>query len=218
MIGRNILIALLVVLVTSSLGDAWVSHSQLSTRHRSCPSTGFSKLRSTQEVGSSSEIQMSNQEEDDDDDEYEYVEYDILTEPEFIKSEWLVGTVMDNNPNKIVETWVRLAYDEKGKAVAVWGDNSEGSWNFDVASQFLSFSKENLLGKQIWAGVVDDYYFTAGTVRGWNIFQPAAVVGQWQAKRLGIDPDEAGTAPWFETDEEEETPSSSDTKESDESS
>ncbi|KAL3921261.1 MAG: hypothetical protein SGILL_002836, partial [Bacillariaceae sp.] len=150
---------------------------------------------------------MSPQASDDDDEEeeeYEYVEYDILTEPEFMGSEWLVGTVMDNNPNKIVETWCRLATDKDGKNIAIWGDNSEGTWSFDVANQFLSVSKEALWGKDIWAGVVDDYYFSQGTVRGWNFLAAAEVKGQWQAKRLGADPEEAGVAPWFQEEEEEE--------------
>jgi len=140
---------------------------------------------------------------DDDEDEFEYVEYDILTEPEFMGSEWLVGTCMDSSPNRIDETWVRLATDKDGKNVAIWGDGSQGTWNFDVANQFLSMSKENFFGKDIWAGVVDDYYYTYGTVRGWNFLSPAAVRGQWQAKRLGVDPEEAGTAPWFEISDED---------------
>jgi hypothetical protein len=154
---------------------------------------------------------------DDDDDEYEYIEYDVLTEPEFRGSEWLVGTVMESNTNKIQETWARLAVDEKGKNIAIWGDNSQGTWSFDVANQFLSFSKEKFLGsgKAIWAGVVDDYYFTQGTVRGWNFFSAASVVGQWQAKRLGVDRDEAGVAPWFqEPEEEDEKPTDEEEKSS----
>lgn len=139
---------------------------------------------------------------DDDDDEYEYVEYDVLTEAEFMGSEWLVGTVFDNRDN-IGETWVRLATDENGKNIAVWGDNAEGTWNFDVANQFLSASKNQPWGKNIWAGVVDDYYFCRGTVRGWNFFSPASVVGQWQARRLGVEQGEAGVAPWFEEKDEE---------------
>ncbi|VEU44943.1 unnamed protein product [Pseudo-nitzschia multistriata] len=141
---------------------------------------------------------------EDDDDEYEYVEYDILREEEFLGSEWLVGTVMDNSGENIVETWCRLAVDKDGKNVAIWGDNSEGNWNFDVANQFLSMSKNSILGKNIWAGVVDDYYFCRGSVRGWNFFSPASVVGQWQARRLGVEKDEAGVAPWFEQEEEDE--------------
>jgi hypothetical protein len=146
----------------------------------------------------------SDDDDDEEDEEYEYVEYDILTESEFMGSEWLVGTVSDGNPNKIAETWVRLATDKDGKNVAIWGDNSQGTWAFDVANQFLSFSKEQFWGKDIWAGVVDDYYYTQGTVRGWNFFSAAAVKGQWQARRLGVDPDEAGTAPWFEQEEDDD--------------
>ncbi|KAG7352307.1 hypothetical protein IV203_008355 [Nitzschia inconspicua] len=145
----------------------------------------------------------SDNDDDEEEGEYEYVEYDILTEPEFMGSEWLIGTVMDSNPNKIAETWVRFAIDKDGKNVAIWGDNSQGTWSFDVANQFLSFSKEQLWGKDIWAGVVNDYYYTQGTVRGWNFFSAAAVKGQWQAKRLGVDPEEAGVAPWFEEEKEE---------------
>lgn len=140
---------------------------------------------------------------DDDDDEYEYVEYDILTDAEFLGSEWLVGTAMDNNRlERIDETWVRLASDRNGKNVAIWGDKSEGDWNFDVANQFLSVSKRSIWGKNIWAGVIDDYYYSRGTVRGWNFLSAASVVGQWQAKRLGVEADEAGAAPWFETDDD----------------
>ncbi|KAL7569848.1 hypothetical protein ACA910_008517 [Epithemia clementina (nom. ined.)] len=138
----------------------------------------------------------------DDGDEYEYVEYERLTESEFVMSEWLVGTNWDSSRSKIDETWVRLIVDDDGKNVAYWGDKSEGKWSLDVATQFLSISKENLYGKQIWAGVVDDFYYLQGTVRGWTYWQAAAVLGQWQAKRLGVDKEEAGTPPWFENDEE----------------
>lgn len=137
------------------------------------------------------------------DEEWEYVEYEMLKEVDFMGSEWLVGTNWDSNPNKIDETWCRLATDRDGKNVAIWGDKSEGTWNFDVASQFLSFSKESLFGKQIWAGVVDDYYFCRGTVRGWTYLTPASVLAQWQAKRLGVDPEEAGTPPWFGVQDDE---------------
>jgi hypothetical protein len=148
--------------------------------------------------------EMENSEDDDDDDEYEYVEFDSLTEQEFIGSEWIVGTNWDKNPNKIDETWTRLIVDKDGKNIAVWGDDSKGTWTFDVPSQFLSISKENILaGKQIWACTISDYYYLQGTVRGWTYWSAAAVIGQWQAKRLGVDKEEAGTPPWFMTTEQE---------------
>jgi hypothetical protein len=135
---------------------------------------------------------------DDDDDEYEYVEFDNLTEKEFVGSEWMIGTNWDNNPIKIDETWTRLIIDGTGKNIAIWGDNSKGTWTLDIPSQFLSISKENILaGKQIWACTISDYYYLQGTVRGWTYWSAAAVIGQWQAKRLGVDRDEAGTPPWF---------------------
>ena len=129
----------------------------------------------------------------------------MLTEADFYNSEWRVGTLMDRK-NNIVETWCRCVVKD-GQFVAVWGDNSEGKWAFDAASQFFSISKDSFggwFGKQIWAGTVDDYYFMEGTVRGWSPISPASVEGQWQAKRLGVDPEEAGGAPWFEPQEEEE--------------
>eukprot|EP00979_Chaetoceros_neogracilis_P017054 scaffold10175_cov268-Chaetoceros_neogracile.AAC.10 len=144
---------------------------------------------------------------DDDDDEWEYEEYEILKESDFYGSEWKVGTVMDGK-NKIQETWCRLVVKEGGEFFAVWGDGGEGKWNFDVASQFISITKDTFGGwggKKLWAGTVEDFYFVEGTVRGWGPISPASVIGQWQMKRLGVDPDEAGVAPWFES-EDEETP------------
>lgn len=143
----------------------------------------------------------SDDDDDDDDDEWEYEEFENLEEQDFYNSEWKIGTCFDDNPDEIKETWCRLIIDEKGNNVCVWGDGGDGKWKFDVASQFLQLSKESFggwLGKRLWAGVVDDFYFIKGTVRGWGPLQPANVMAQWQAKRLGVDPKEAGAAPWFE--------------------
>ena len=138
---------------------------------------------------------------DDDDTDFEYVEYERLAEIDFIGSEWLVGTNFNQRPNVIQETWVRLIQDEtSGKNKCVWGDNSEGVWSVDAASQYVSMSKNYLWGKTIWAGVAEDYYFLQGTVRAWTYVSAAEVVGQWQSRRLGIEPEEAGVAPWFDTD------------------
>lgn len=160
---------------------------------------------STEETiaGEKKDQEEDNDNDDDDDDEYEYIEYETLTEADYLGSEWAVGTCFDNNNGKIQETWVRLVTKED-KNIAIWGDSSEGTWSLDVASQFFSISKEYLWGKQIWAGVVDDYYFVQGTVRGWTYLTPASVLGQWQGKRLGVDPEEAGTPPWFEVEEDDQ--------------
>lgn len=147
---------------------------------------------------------LEEESDDDEGDEYEYVEYEALTEAEFVGSEWLVGTNWDWKSDSIEETWVRLIVSEDGKNLCYWGDKSEGKWSLDVSSQFLSISKESLFGKRIWAGVVDDYYYLQGTVRGWTYIQSACVLGQWQAKRLGVDPEEAGVAPWFQTDDDDD--------------
>lgn len=155
-------------------------------------------------------IENNNIDNDDDDDMYEYIEYELLTEKEFRDSEWLIGTNWNDNPNTIQETWVRLIVDTKsGKNIAIWGDNSQGTWNLDVASQFLSISKEyKLFGKDIWAVTLSDFYYLQGTVRGWKYWTPAAVLGQWQAKRLkkeiDNDDDDPGIAPWFENSNDDE--------------
>ena len=202
-------LAVFLLFILCSYCQGWVLPSKTFTQQL----TLWSTTDDSSTLAATSQEDDSGSDDEDDDDEYEYVEYDILTEPEFSGSEWLVGTVMDNNPSKIVETWARLAIDKDGKNVAIWGDDSQGTWSFDVASQFLSFSKENIFGKNIWAGVVDDYYYTQGTVRGWSFLTSAAVLGQWQARRLGVDKDEAGIAPWFQEPEEEEGGEDGDTKE-----
>ncbi|GAX24683.1 hypothetical protein FisN_4Hh241 [Fistulifera solaris] len=141
---------------------------------------------------------------DDDGDDYEYIEIERLTESDFAGSEWLVGTNWDNNRDKIEETWLRCAVDQDGNNVAIWGDDSKGKWSIDIASGFFSASKESLImGKKIWATTADDYYYMQGTVRGWSFISAANVMGQWQARRLGVDKDEAGVAPWFEAPSEE---------------
>lgn len=161
--------------------------------------------------------QNSGEDGETDEDQFEYVEYDALTEEEFVGSEWMIGTNWDSRPNDIAETWVRLIVDKNGKNIAIWGDdqNTQGKWTLDVASQFLSISKENVLwGKKIWACTVDDFYYLQGTVRGWNFLSAACVLGQFQAKRLGVDPNEAGPAPWFQQDTTEENDEQSETEES----
>ena len=157
----------------------------------------------------------SSNSDDDDDDEYEYVEYEDLQMSDLSGSEWKIGTVWNDNDQSIEETWVRLVFDEDGggegfgskpSCVAVWGDGAKGTWSLDVASQFFTISKETFggwLGKKIWAGPAEDFYYLQGTVRGWNPLSPASVRGVWQMKRLGCDKDEMGTAPWFEVEEEE---------------
>ncbi len=138
--------------------------------------------------------------------DWEYVEFDRLTESDLAGSEWLIGTCWDNRPAAIDETWCRLITNGKdGTNVAVWGDNAQGKWSLDVATQYVTVSKTRPWGKQIWACLVEDYYYMRGTVRGWSFWTAAAVEGQWQARRLGVDPEEAGVAPWFANDGDEES-------------
>mmetsp|Transcript_4777 Transcript_4777/g.9121 ORF Transcript_4777/g.9121 Transcript_4777/m.9121 type:complete len:262 (+) Transcript_4777:78-863(+) len=148
---------------------------------------------------------QEEEEEEEEEEEWEYEEYEKLAESDFYGSEWKVGTLMEGS-KKIDETWCRCAVKD-GQFIAIWGDGSDGRWNFDASSQFFSITKESFggwLGKKIWAGTVDDYYYMEGTVRGWSPVQPASVIGQWQMKRLGVDPEEAGVAPWFERDDDDD--------------
>lgn len=152
---------------------------------------------------SSLAIEGIEDKEEEEDDEWEYVEFESLTEADLLGSEWLVGTCFDKSPDKIDETWCRLVCNDNNENIAIWGDNSEGKWALDKASQYITISKNYLWGKQIWACVVEDYYYLAGTVRSWSFFTAAAVEAQWQARRLGVDKEEAGIAPWFEEEETE---------------
>eukprot|EP00547_Thalassionema_nitzschioides_P000672 CAMPEP_0194213848 /NCGR_PEP_ID=MMETSP0156-20130528/14718_1 /TAXON_ID=33649 /ORGANISM="Thalassionema nitzschioides, Strain L26-B" /LENGTH=190 /DNA_ID=CAMNT_0038941977 /DNA_START=110 /DNA_END=682 /DNA_ORIENTATION=+ len=147
-------------------------------------------------------LAVEGADDDEDDEEWEYVEFESITEADLLGSEWLVGTCYDKKPDKIDETWCRLARTEKNENIAVWGDNSEGKWSLDVASQYITISKNYVWGKQIWSCVVEDYYYLAGTVRSWSYLTAAAVEAQWQAKRLGADKEEAGIAPWFDEESE----------------
>jgi hypothetical protein len=213
MIVRLRLVHLLLLLISGfQQSSAWVPSLPSSQRRAAATAASLAgprlSLSSTTTTSSDNSITSRAaplaKEEDDEDEEYEYVEYDNLTEKELVGSEWLVGTCWDNR-NDIQETWCRLVVDAAGKNVAIWGDDSTGNWNLDVASQFLGISKENkFTGKVIWAATVDDYYYLQGTVRGWRFWSPAAVLGQWQARRLGIDKDEAGIAPWFQTNDAED--------------
>ena len=159
------------------------------------------------------------QDDEDDDEEWVYEEYTDLTEADFYNSEWKIGIVWNDNEDVIKETWVRLIVDDNGGGpgstptnVAIWGDGGKGKWSLDVANQFFSISKESFggwFGKRIFAGNADDYYYLQGTVRGWSPVQSASVLGQWQMKRLGVDREEAGIAPWFQEDEDDEEEASS---------
>jgi len=160
-------------------------------------------------ITSVSRLQAASEETEDqkaEEEEWEFEEYEVLEESDFYNSEWKVGTVWNDNLKRIDVTWCRLIAAEK-QLKAIWGDGAEGKWTFDRASQFFSISKETFGGwggKKIWACVIDDYYFMEGSVRGWSPLSPASVLGQWQAKRLGLDPEEMGVAPWFQEDDAED--------------
>ncbi|GKY91098.1 hypothetical protein MPSEU_000082600 [Mayamaea pseudoterrestris] len=184
---------LLLLICCCSITFAWIPQRRIYASPSARPMTA-----------SALDPQNSQQQEDS---KFEYVEYDYLTEADFINSEWVVGTLFGND-KKIQETWVRLARTEDGKNVCFWGTKQQGTWNLDVASQFLSISREQIYGKQIWACTVDDYYYLQGTVRGWAFWKAASVYGQWQAARLGVDEEEAGPAPWFQEDGSDDTAAS----------
>jgi hypothetical protein len=196
----NTMLSLLLLLsCCSSFTAAWIPSSRLSYKYH--PAI----LSARTMVAAALESPPASDQVDDDDDDYEYIEYESLTEADFLNSEWLVGTLRGTeiNNNNIQETWVRLGRQDDGKNVCFWGTKQQGTWSLDVASQFLSISQEHFYGKEIWACTVDDYYYLQGTVRGWNFWSAASVYGQWQAKRLGVDKEEAGPEPWFDDDEED---------------
>jgi hypothetical protein len=164
-------------------------------------------------IGSTSSLSMPMEDQGDEENDMEWIEeeFELLTERDFYNTEWKIGTLMDDKPRvpkNIDTTWVRLVTTEDGTNKAIWGDGANGKWTIDVPSQFFSISKESFggwLGKRIWAGTINDFYYLEGTVRGWSPVSPASVVGGWQAIRLGIvegervTEEERGVAPWFET-------------------
>lgn len=148
------------------------------------------------------DVVANDVEEEEEEDEWEYEEFEILVNEDFYGSEWKVGTLLKDK-NKIDETWVRFLQDGDQ---AIWGDGAKGKWKLDVPNQFLTVSKETIGGwggKKVWACQLDDYYYLEGTVRGWAPWAAANVFAQWQARRLGVEKDEAGIAPWFERENEE---------------
>jgi len=198
-------------------------HSSLVKQTASSPAPAFRESQRSALAAADVEAppsSLTNKDENgNDDDEWDYEEYEDLVEADFYGSEWKVGTVMDGDASstkklKIEETWCRLLVEEVEQGVGkgqlqrcIWGDGGRGKWKFDRASQFLSLSKDTYggwLGKRIWAGTVTDFYYLDGSVRGWSPISSATVLGQWQAKRLGVDKGEAGKAPWFEEKEEVE--------------
>lgn len=131
--------------------------------------------------------------------EYEYIEYDELTEKQFMGSVWLVGTnEADNEGNvtdKVTETKLFLTTDDQDKKVAMWGDCSKGKWYIDNGN-FLA-SKESLFGRRYWTCYADDFYFMEGTIQGWSLISPAMKLGMFQAIRLDVDKEVMGEAPWI---------------------
>jgi hypothetical protein len=202
---KQLVSLLVLVLSCSCVAHAWVPAKSLQRRHGIVLDKQKHKLINWRMTASALDPQQQEPKSPSADDDFEYVEYDYLSESDFLNSEWVVGTLYNNNDSKIQETWVRLARTEEGKNVCIWGTNERGTWNLDVASQFLSMSREKLYGKEIWACTVDDYYYLQGTVRGWAFWKAASVYGQWQAARLGVAKDEAGIAPWFQDDDNEST-------------
>jgi len=152
-------------------------------------------------------------EEDDDEGDWVFEEYDRLVVQDLIGSEWRVGSLYDArryNPDfNIYETWVRLLEfpqkknwfqnDIVKKNVAVWGDGSKGTWDFDYSAQYLVITKtsfRNYKGTVQYACSLNDYYYLSGQIMGYNLLNPAGLYGRWQASRLGQDPEIMGEAPW----------------------
>ncbi|KAL7462025.1 hypothetical protein ACHAXS_002423 [Conticribra weissflogii] len=173
----------------------------------------MSTFEAETQVEEADEASDEASEDSDEEEEEEWIEeeFELLTEKDFYDTEWKIGTVMDSSPSTIATTWVRLTTTAEGTNLATWGDSNRilarGKWAVDVPSQFFSISRESFggwLGKQIWAGTLEDYYFMEGTVRGWSPISPASVIGQWQGIRLGVSKEERGVAPWFRREETEE--------------
>lgn len=106
---------------------------------------------------------------------------------DFAGSEWKIG-VNWRDSERIDVSWFRI----KSDGTTQWGFNigSQGQWKMDEGL-YLTVSQDYLFGwngKKLYsAKISEDLNYLEGIVRGWKPWEPASVMGRWQAVRLGVD-------------------------------
>lgn len=118
---------------------------------------------------------------------------------DFAGSEWKIG-VNWRDSEKVEVSWFRIKED----GTSQWGFNigSQGQWKMDEG-MYLTVSQDYLLGwngKKLYTAKIDpDTNYLEGIVRGWKPWEPASVMGRWQAVRLGVD--RPKSPPWADLEE-----------------
>lgn len=115
---------------------------------------------------------------------------------DFVGSEWKIGVVWGES-ERVDVSWFRL----KGDGVSEWGFNvgGRGRWKLDEG-KYVTVSQDYLLGwngKRLWtAKICDDPNYLEGIIRGWKPWEPASIMGRWEAIRLGVD--RPNPPPWHD--------------------
>lgn len=118
---------------------------------------------------------------------------------DFADSEWKIG-VQWRDTKKIDVSWFRV----KTNGSSQWGFNigSSGQWKLDDGL-FITISQDFFLGwngKRLYsARIGDDPNYLEGIIRGWKPWEPASVMGRWQAIRLGVK--RPNPPPWNDLEE-----------------
>ena len=126
------------------------------------------------------------------------------TVKDFAGSEWKIG-IYWRDDDKLEVTWFRI----QGDGTSQWGFgfDASGKWKMDDGV-FITFTREFLLGwngrRLFSAKIGDDPNYLEGVVRGWKPWEPASIMGTWQAIRLGVD--RPRPAPWLLDDDDPDDP------------
>lgn len=117
---------------------------------------------------------------------------------DFAGSEWKIG-VLWGEEEDIEVSWFRCKDDGKSE----WGfrTGNEGRWSLDDGV-YLTVTRDYFLGwngRRIYsAKVTEDCNYLEGYVRGWKPWEPASIMGQWQAFRLGVE--RPNPPPWVDAE------------------
>jgi len=121
------------------------------------------------------------------------------TRSDLAGSEWKVG-INWRDSDKIDVSWFRL----KADGASEWGFfiGGQGRWKMDDGL-FVTVSQDYFLGwngKRLFSAKIgNDPNYLEGVIRGWKPWEPAAVMGRWQAIRLGVE--RPNPPPWHDLEE-----------------
>jgi len=116
----------------------------------------------------------------------------MYTAADFAGSEWKIG-VLWRESEKIDVTWFRCKEDQNSE----WGWGADGKWKVEDGIYF-TVSRDFPLGwngrRLFSAKIGRDPNYLEGIIRGWKPWEPASVMGSFQAIRLGVN--RTNPPPW----------------------